>query len=157
LFLMASATRGRRQLYACMVLKVMHIIHHLEARELLFRLPISDEEVFHLVEGKLLGAIEELRAEGFPVVEFAWSRKRRDSYITKLLAKRETIAAQVFDKLRFRVVVRSREDLLPMLRALTYRAIPFNYAIPNQSVNELIDLGELIERVPELQRLASRL
>ncbi len=157
LMLMASGGKGRQQMYACIVLKVMHIIHHLEARELLFRLPISDEEVFHLVEGKLMRVIEELRAEGFPVVEFAWSRKRRDSHITKLLAKRETIAAQVFDKLRFRVVVRGPEDLLPMLRALTFRAIPFNYTIPGQSVNELINLDETIQSSPALCSLAKGL
>jgi uncharacterized protein (TIGR04552 family) len=153
LLLAASQAKGRKQMYACILLKVMHIIHHLEARELLFRLPVSDEEVFHLVEGKLMRVIEELRAEGFAVVEFAWSRKRRDSHITKLLAKRETIAAQVFDKLRFRVVVKRPRDILPMLRALTERALPFNYTIPGQSVNELVDVGQLVRGLPQSGQL----
>ena len=52
--------RGHRQTCACTILKCMHIIHHLEGRELLFMLPVSDQEVFHLVETKvyrLIGAM----------------------------------------------------------------------------------------------------
>ena len=37
--LMLASGKGHRQLCACTILKVMHIIHHLEARELLFMLP----------------------------------------------------------------------------------------------------------------------
>src|SRR5262245_40502230 len=36
LFLLASS-RGRKQTYACIILKVMHVIHHLAGRELLFK------------------------------------------------------------------------------------------------------------------------
>ena len=58
--------------------------------------------------------VEQLRAAGAPLAEFEWSRKPRDSQITKLLAKRSTLAANIYDKLRFRLIVpqhaRSRAD-----------------------------------------------
>ncbi len=99
--------RGHRAMCACTILKCMHIIHHLDGRELLFVLPMSDQEVFHIVEEKVYRVIGGMLAAGFPIIEFVGGRKNKDSLITKLLSKQETIAAQIFDKLRFRVVTRS--------------------------------------------------
>ena len=156
LFLIASR-KTKRQTYACIVLKVMHIIHHLAGRELLFRLPISDDEVFHLVERKVVRIVEEIRAAGHPIVEFEWSRKPRDSLVTKLLAKRSTLAASVYDKLRFRMVTREREDLLPMLVELTHRMIPFNYVVPGESLNDILPFRKSVEESAFLSRLAGSL
>src|SRR5262249_20024555 len=141
LLLMASP-KGKRQTYACIVLKVMHVLHHLAGRELLTKLPVSGDEIFHFVETKVVEVVEAVRAAGHPVVEFAWSRKEKDSHITKLLAKKESIAAHIYDKLRFRLVVREPDDILPILRELHHRLIPFNYVIPGESVNQLIPLGK---------------
>jgi uncharacterized protein (TIGR04552 family) len=143
LFLMASKA-GKHQRWACVLLKVMHIIHHLAGRELLVSLNISDDAIFHAVELKVVQVVEELRAAGYPIDEFAWSRKPRDSLITKLLAKRSTLAAKIYDKLRFRLVVRSHADIVPMLAALTRQLIPFNYVIPGESVNQLLSLDDAI-------------
>src|SRR4051794_14301055 len=38
----ASPTHNRVQRFACMTLKVMHILHHISGRELLFNTPISE-------------------------------------------------------------------------------------------------------------------
>lgn len=156
LFLLASR-RGRRQTYACIVLKVMHIIHHLAGRELLYRSPISDDEVFRLVERKVVQVVSEIRGAGHPIVEFEWSRKPRDSLITKLLAKRSTIAANVYDKLRFRLVLRSRADIMPALVELTHRLIPYNYVVPGESVNDILPFRKLVEESPDLAKLAPQL
>ena len=43
--------------------------------------------------------------QGLPVVSFTGNRKSRSSVITKLLAKRDNLAAQLFDKLRYRTDV----------------------------------------------------
>jgi uncharacterized protein (TIGR04552 family) len=155
LFLLASQ-KGRRQTYACVVLKAMHVIHHLAGRELLFKLPISDDEVFGFIEKKVLKTVEEIRGAGYPIVEFAWSRKERDSLITKLLAKKASIAANVYDKLRFRLITRTREDLAPVLMELQHRLVPFNYIIPGESVNGILDFRRMME-VPPLLRLAGEL
>ena len=142
LFLVASKS-GDQQLMACVILKVMHIIHHLAGRELATRLPISYDKMYHAIELKVMGVVEELRAEGYPIVEFEWSRKSRDSLISKLIAKRSTLAASIYDKLRFRMIVRNQRDLLPILAALQQRLIPFNYVVPGESVNHLVPFSEL--------------
>jgi uncharacterized protein (TIGR04552 family) len=152
LFLMASRS-GRRQTWACVVLKVMHIIHHLRGREAAIRLPVSDERLFQAVELKVMQVVEELRAAGYPIYEFQWSRKPLDSLVTKLLAKRSTLAANIYDKLRFRLIVRERADLLPMLAVLTRRLIPFNYVIPGESINHLVSLRDEINLNPRLRAL----
>jgi hypothetical protein len=97
---------------------------------------------------------DELRTAGVPVVEFSWSRKTKESQVTKLLLKRETSAARVFDRLRFRLIVRNAADLVPTLRILLHRCIPFNYVVPGQTVNTLIDLASL--SVHEQDRLRHR-
>ena len=51
--------------------------------------------------------VEEIRAAGYPIVEFAWSRKERDSSSPSCSPRRRPIAADVFDKLRFRLITRS--------------------------------------------------
>ena len=99
--------------------------------------------MYHAIELKVMKVVEELRAEGYPIVEFEWSRKSLDSMISKLVAKRTTLAASIYDKLRFRMIVRKRSDLLPVMAALHQRLIPFNYVIPGESVNHLIPFEEL--------------
>ncbi|HWO26505.1 MAG TPA: TIGR04552 family protein [Kofleriaceae bacterium] len=150
LFLVASS-HGPHQKWACVVLKVMHIIHHISGRAGLLKLPVSDEIIFREVELKVMQVVEQLRQAGAPLAEWEWSRKPRDSQITKLLAKRSTLAASIYDKLRFRLIVPTRQDLLPMLATLTRQLIPFNYIVPGESLNQLVDLGELIRAQAEAQ------
>src|SRR5690606_2631138 len=135
--LMASGRLGTRkqQRNACVLLKVMHILYHLDARELRTRLALSDSELFESVEQSVLEIFDQLRTVGAPVVEFQWSRKTRDSLLTKLLVKRETSAARVFDRLRFRLIVKQQSDILPTLRTMLRKLIPFNYVVPGQTVN----------------------
>jgi uncharacterized protein (TIGR04552 family) len=140
LFLVASAA-GPHQKWACVVLKVMHIIHHINGRQALLKVAVSDEVIFREIELKVLHVVEELRAAGAPLAEFEWSRKPRDSQITKLLAKRSTLAANIYDKLRFRLIVPQLTDIVPMLATLARQLIPFNYVVPGETVNQLVDLG----------------
>ena len=141
--LIASGKAGPQQRQACTLLKVMHILYHLDAREMRASLAISDSEIFSLVEESVTRMFDELRTAGVPVVEFSWSRKTKESQVTKLLLKKETNAARVFDRLRFRLIVRDPEDLIPTLRIMLHRCIPFNYVVPDQTVNTLIDLNSL--------------
>ncbi len=155
LLLLASG-HGHRAMCACTILKCMHIIHHLDGRELLFLLPMSDQEVFHIVEEKVYRVIGGMLAGNFPIIEFVGGRKNKDSLITKLMSKQETIAAQIFDKLRFRVVTRTREDIFPILQYLTRRLFPFNYVVPGQSINSVFSFRSYVEKTP-LARLLGEL
>lgn len=156
LFLIASR-KGKHQRWACVVLKVMHIIHHLAGREAIVRLPIADDRIFHATELKVMQIVEELRAAGYPITEFEWSRKPRDSLITKLLAKRSTQAAKIYDKLRFRLTVAKYEDLVPILAVLTHQLIPFNYVVPGESVNHLLPFEDALHASATLATLSSKL
>jgi uncharacterized protein (TIGR04552 family) len=155
--LLIASGRGHRQVCACTILKVIHVIHHLEARELLSMLPISDQDVFHLVEQKVYRVIGGMLARGLPILEFVGGRKNKDSLYSKLLSKRETHAAQIYDKLRFRIVVRSAEDIFPALGYLTRHLFPFNYVVPGESTNTMFDVSTYLRGHPRLATLAPRL
>lgn len=151
LFAWASG-RGRRRdrLFACMTLKVMHIIHYIEAHELLSRLPISGAEVAILLHARVEQVVRGLIERNFPIVEFAGNTKAYDSVISKLLAKKDTQAAQVFDKLRFRFVVERLEDVPSLLLGLLRELLPFNYLVPSQSENSLLDIDHVLVRAGNL-------
>ncbi len=148
LFLVASG-HGPHQKWACVVLKVMHIIHHINGRATLLKMSVSDEIIFREIERKVMQVVEQLRAAGAPLAEWEWSRKPRDSQITKLMAKRSTIAANIYDKLRFRLIVPTPDDLIPIVATLTRQLVPFNYVVPGESVNQLIDLRQVVQTVGE--------
>jgi uncharacterized protein (TIGR04552 family) len=156
LFLMASR-QGPHQRHACVVLKVMHIVHHIAGRAALLSVSVSDDAIFHEIELKVVKVVEELRAAGAPIGEFEWSRKPRDSQITKLLAKRSTLAANIYDKLRFRLIVPTAADLVPTLATLMRQLIPFNYVVPGESVNQLVDLKRALGSTPHLREITTRL
>ncbi|AKT40837.1 TIGR04552 family protein [Chondromyces crocatus] len=156
LLLLASG-KGHRQLCACTILKAMHIIHHVAGRELLFSIPMSDQDVFHLVEEKVYRVIGGMLAAGFPITEFIGGRKNKDSLYTKLLSKTDTTASAIYDKLRFRIVTRSADDLLPVLLYLTERLLPFNYVTPKQSINTILHFRSYCDSKPLLRSLLSQL
>ncbi|UQA56531.1 TIGR04552 family protein [Polyangium aurulentum] len=155
--LVLASGKGHRQLCACTILKAMHIIHHLEGRELLFSIPMSDQEVFHLVEEKVYRIIGGMLASGFPITEFVGGRKNKDSLYTKLLSKSDTTAAAIYDKLRFRIVTREADDILPVLLYLSERLFPFNYVVPGQSTNTIFHFRSYCERNEHLRALVREL
>ncbi|NOY25661.1 MAG: TIGR04552 family protein [Oligoflexia bacterium] len=141
-FLMASQMGGfrRRQILACAALKLMHTIAHLEAAELRHQSALSEADLLELAERRIHEAAQKMRDEGFPIVAFYGNRKSRNSTITKLLAKKEATAALVFDKLRFRLITETRAHIVPAIAWLTRNLMPFNYVIPGQSHNNLVDM-----------------
>ncbi len=155
--LMLAAGRGHRQVCACSILKVMHIIHHLRSQELRASLPISDQQMFSLVEEKVYRVIGSMLAAGLPIIELIGGRKHRDGQYTKLLAKGDNTAARIFDKIRFRLVTRVRDDIFPVLNYLTRLLFPFNCVIPRQSTNTLFRFPSYIDDHPHLATLRGRL
>jgi len=155
--LMLASYKGHRQMCACAILKVMNIIHHLEAHEFLFMLPISIQEVFRLVEEKVYRVIGSMLARGFPILEFIGGRKHKDSLYTKLLSKSDTTAASIYDKLRFRIVTRSKDDIFPILNYMLHHIFPFNYVIPAQSTNTMFHFRHYCEQHPHLSELFGKL
>jgi uncharacterized protein (TIGR04552 family) len=142
LFLIASNAKDRGlQKQACAVLKTMNIVNHIDGRELLYNCPISLRDLFSLAEDKVERSLSSLQRGGggaSPLLRYTGGRKPKESVITKLLCKRETIAAQVYDRVRYRIVTRRREDIGAVLIHLFHTVLPFNYIIPGASVNQLL-------------------
>jgi uncharacterized protein (TIGR04552 family) len=151
--MLTASGKGHKQLCACTILKCMHIIHHLEGRELLFMLPLSDQDIFHLVEEKVYRVVGGMLAAGMPITEFVGGRKNKFSLYTKLLSKDRNIASQIYDKLRFRIVTRDRGDILPVIHYLTRKLFAFNYAIPRESTNTIFHLRSYCKSNPHLAKL----
>ena len=147
LFLYASEKRGRRRdrFFACLLLKVMHIVHHIEARELRFRLPLSQSRLAELLVEKVDAFAAGLLAEGFPLAHYVGGEKSRTSLITKLLVKKEHHAATIHDRVRFRFVVEEPLDLLALMSKMLGGLFPYNYVAPGQTVNLLVNFTALIE------------
>ena len=57
-FIAASQTGGfrRRQIQACVILKLMHVINHLETAELKHQTPLSEAELLDLAERRIVAA-----------------------------------------------------------------------------------------------------
>jgi uncharacterized protein (TIGR04552 family) len=158
LFLLASGVGNPKlRRIACLVLKVMHVVHHVEARGLLHRARVSEDELSQIITQRVDNCIAQLRREGFPVVAAAGSVKTRHSLITKLLAKKETLAAQIYDRVRYRVETADADHVLPVLVRLCDLLIPFNFVVPGQTQNSLICLRKLVKDWPSLGDLAPQL
>jgi uncharacterized protein (TIGR04552 family) len=152
LLLMASQDTGLQR-DACAVLKVMHIIHHAAGRELVHRLSVPTAELFFRIERDVYHAVDEMKRKGISIVEWASSRKTEHSIITKLLCRKDSQAAQLHDRLRFRIVTETVDDVLGVLAHLCRYSIPFGYVVPGESRNELIDFESTLRNDFRLRKL----
>ena len=98
-----------------------------------------------------------MRALGLPVVEFEGSMKGRSSLVTKLIAKKDSVAAQIFDRVRYRVVTERADQIAPIVHHLFQHLIPFNYTVPDQTQNSLVRFGDLLRDHPRGAELARQL
>ena len=139
LFDMASGPVGSElQTQACALLKTMNAIHHIDGRELLYNCPISLRDLFSLVEDKTERYLSQLLRQEPGRFRYEEGRKAKESLITKLLSRRESIAAQINDRVRYRIVTRHAEDLSWILINLFTHLLPFNFVIPGNSSNQLL-------------------
>lgn len=137
LFLINSKNK-KLQKSTCSILKTMNIINHLDGRELLYNCPISLRDLFSLVEDKVERVLSSLTRKDPTLLRYEGGRKSKESLITKLLSKRETIAAQINDRVRYHIVTRTKEDMIEVMLYLFETILPFNYVIPGGSMNQLI-------------------
>jgi uncharacterized protein (TIGR04552 family) len=159
LFLWASGAKDprRHRRIACVVLKCMHVVQHLEARELLFRTSLREADLAARVDRRVMAEARRMRELGFPVVEFVGNVKSRASLVTKLLAKSETVAAQIFDRVRYRVVTESPREVPAIVWHLARTLFPFHYAVPGQTRNSLVRFRDVVGGHPAADRLVEEL
>lgn len=140
-----ASSESEFQALACVLLKVMHIVNHIESQELHHHLPVSENDLFERAEKAVTRVVRELQDAGAPIVRYEASRKSRNSLITKLLAKKASLASQVFDRVRFRIITRTAADLVPVLSYLKDRILPYNYVIPGESRNEILHAEDFLQ------------
>lgn len=159
LFYWASGSykRSKIQMFACMVLKIMHTLNHIDARELMHSCEFRASELYTAVERKVEDAIVTMQNEGFHIVDFYGSHKDKFSMVTKLISKKENHAAAIYDKIRFRIITLTVSDILPMLYYLGRTICPFNYVIPGSSHNSLIPYSDLLLHFSRFEHYAAYL
>lgn len=155
--LMLASTAGPLREEACIILKVMHVVHHVSGRELLYRLPVSTQDLFYKIEQSVFGVIDGMRASGIRIAQFEGSRKTNSSILTKLLCRSDSLAAEVHDRIRFRIITEDLSSLFEALVYLTRNLFPFNYVLPGESRNDLLDLEASIREDEYLSRVAKGL
>lgn len=142
LFLYASSDNAHARM-ACLTLKVMLVVNHLEAGELAFHLPHSEKDLFLRLDRRVMDVVNRMYAVGFELHEFTPSRKTDHSLITKLLSRKSSMSTQVFDRIRFRLVTSRQRDILPVLYFLKRHLVPFAYVIPGESTNTIDSFSNL--------------
>ena len=158
LFKIASSSQTRhRQFCACTLLKAMHIINHFDANEARQALKVTDQQLFQKAEARIYETISHMMADQLPIVEFMGGRKQRASMVTKLLSKTDPLSAQLFDKIRFRVVTATKDDVMPAINFLSRNLFPFNYILPGESKNTLFSYADYVEGHPRLRALTKEL
>lgn len=132
------------QSQACALLKTMHVINHIDGQELIFHCPIMPRDLYSLVCDKIERVLSGPIRKKVPALQYTCGRKQKESLITRLLAKRST-PARNNDKVRYQIVVPTRQEVLEVLLLLFDSVVPMNYVVPGQSVNDLFDEKELLE------------
>lgn len=150
-----------QQAWACAFLKLIHVITHVEssfysqfveeARAQI--IPRFEGLLFcHAKTGKLcLGKPD----SGYlPIVDFQIKdAKSRDSLITKLICKKESIAEQVLDLIGVRIVTETPTDAILALEILRQnRVVIFANLIPSRSRNTLIDFDPFKEKAVDAKK-----
>ncbi|MCP4604898.1 MAG: TIGR04552 family protein [Proteobacteria bacterium] len=152
-----NSSNRHRQLCACTLLKTMHIINHFDASEARQALAMTDQELFHAAERRIYQTISHMMANRLPIVEFMGGRKQRASMVTKLLSKDSPLSTQLFDKMRFRVITTTRDDILPIINYLARNLFPFNYLLAGESYNTLIPFASYCAEQDHLTKLVKKL
>lgn len=149
------------QRWACAILRVMHVLSHLE-NDLFTRYsteiqsqvisPFQTHIFSDPEKGIQLGAPldpEQILLKKFDVKAF----KTSNSSILKLLAKREALAFSLLDKVGVRFVTRHLFDVFRVIRFLFDKSlVSFPHVIPDQSNNTLYPFNLFVEVLETLTK-----
>ncbi len=142
------------QKWSCAILKVMHVLVHLD-NDLFTQHSIRIQEQIletvrhHIVKDPIAGTFlghpsdpDHVALKKFVVKSF----KSSTSSITKLLAKPEAVAFTLLDKIGIRFVTKHLFDVFRVMRFLiNHNLISFPHNIPDQSNNTLYPINLFLE------------
>jgi uncharacterized protein (TIGR04562 family) len=140
--------------WACGILRVMHVLSHLENDLFTTYSSHIQEQVLkpfqdHVFDDPVAGVelVDSQKLERLPLKKFEIkSFKSSDSSILKLLAKREAIAFGLLDKVGVRFVTKSLFDVFYVLRFLLDKSlVSFPHVVAGQSNNTLYPVNLFME------------
>ena len=144
-FIHASHTGGfrRRQIQACAILKLMHVINHMEAAELHFQIPLSEAEIMDRAERSILQGADRI-VRRLSIGRLLWESKKPATASSRNCWPRK----HGRHHLRQTSVshCHRKGGTCDSGRGLAHtEPISLRYAIPGQSHNNLVQLSELFE------------
>lgn len=152
------------QLWAGVVLKVMHTILHTD-KDLRYRyFSTIQQQIFDRFY-KFIHRDQENRlflknetGTTIPLYDFQTkAKKTRDSIVIKLLHKQENVAEELFDRIGVRIITYNKLDALRVIRFMhRNHIIMINNIKPSRSQNTLVDLPKLRLKIFGLYKEAIR-
>jgi uncharacterized protein (TIGR04562 family) len=163
LLLLASGSVDDDQRWACALLRVMHVLVHLQYDPRLRYFEQVQNQILSRLDAYLFtdpdsGALYlgtgEAGGERIKLLYFKKKdRKDREREIIKLLHKTESLAEEIYDRIGFRLVTESKFDAMRALRFLVDKnVISVANIRPGRSRNRLLDVKRFRF---EIERIAS--
>jgi uncharacterized protein (TIGR04562 family) len=156
--------KADEQLWAGVVLKVMHTILHTD-KDLRYRyFSTIQQQIFDRFY-KFIHRDQENRlflknetGTTIPLYDFQTkAKKTRDSIVIKLLHKQENVAEELFDRIGVRIITYNKLDALRVIRFMhRNHIIMINNIKPSRSQNTLVDLPKLRMKIFSLYKEAMR-
>jgi uncharacterized protein (TIGR04562 family) len=141
---MQKARMGR---WACAILRVMHIISHLDNDVRVENFQAAREQIFGRFDRFITQTAPRRwrfgdNSNGVGLVRYIKKeRKERNSILIKLLSKPQAVIEEIYDRLGFRFVTETRFDCYRLLQVmLDFGVIVLPNIQPGRSVNSLIPL-----------------
>lgn len=152
------------QLWAGVVLKVMHTILHTD-KDLRYRyFSTIQQQIFDRFykfihrdqENRLF--LKNENGVSIPLYDFQTkAKKTRDSIVIKLLHKQENVAEELFDRIGVRIITYNKLDALRVIKFMhRNHIIMINNIKPSRSQNTLVDLPKLRMKMFGLYKEAMR-
>ncbi len=158
LLLEASKGNSLNGKWSCALLRVMHIISHLDNDIRLENFSYAREQIFNRIDQFLesMGGRRWRFGHGPDAVTLVRcirkSRKERSSILMKLLSKPTTVVEEIYDSLGFRFVTETRLDAYRLIQALyDTGAVSAPNIQPGRSLNSLIPSEIFREKLEALK------
>ena len=154
---LGAAEAKRRQVWACVVLRVCHTLSHARNELNEMYAPAIRQQIEARFERHLVRTAAGLRLgtgdDSVPLVAFeVRPMKTVEAATLKLLRAAENVAASIFDWMGVRIVTHDELDAVLTVRYLrTHHVIGFPNILPGRSRNSLVDLKELEPLLPGLE------
>lgn len=150
-----SSDRGR---WSCALLRIMHIVSHLDNDVRLENFGYAREQIFKSLDRFVLtdgGRRWKFQAKNttIPLVRYIKKeRKERPSILMKLLSKPTNVVEEIYDSLGFRFVTETRFDAYRLIQELfeSGAVSPANIQ-PGRSVNTLIPFDIFKQTLEDIQ------